>query len=96
MEDATSRVWDCNRVTRGYGVDVRLVLVHDAGVEAVGVCGRGGSLPLLPLVSSEVNIQHMCVFIIEVIRGEVVGVVWEPWVMVGWRGSRGAGGVVIS
>jgi hypothetical protein len=83
MEGATSRVWDCTWVTRGYGVGVRLVLVHDAGVEAIGVCGRGGSLPLLPLGSSEVNIRHMGVFVIEIIRGEVVGVVWGPWVMVG-------------
>ena len=80
-----SRGWDCNRVTRCYCVDGGLVLILDAGVEAVGGCGGRDSLPLLPLVSSEVYIHLMCVFVIEVVRGEVVGVVWEPWVLVGWR-----------
>ena len=61
MEDATSRVWDCNRVTRGYGVDVRLVLVHDAGVEAVGVCGRGGALFLFFPLSAVKSISNICV-----------------------------------
>ena len=89
-------MWDCNRGTRCDCVDVGLVLILDAGVEAVGGFGRGGSLPLLPLVSSEVNIQQMCVFVIEVVRGEVVGVVCEPWVTVGWRGRRGAGRGVLS
>jgi hypothetical protein len=57
MEDATSRVWDCNRGTRCYGVGGGLVLILAAGVEAVGVCGRRGSLPLLPLKS----ISSLCV-----------------------------------